>query len=57
MKHKILIIEDDITIQQQLKNLLTGNGYAAEGVTEQDAKIAGIAHDGFYGGDGTGESL
>ncbi len=34
MKHRILIIEDDITIQQQLKNLLTGNGYAAEGVTD-----------------------
>lgn len=34
MKHRILIIEDDITIQQQLKNLLIGNGYEAESVTD-----------------------
>ena len=27
MKHKILIIEDDPTIQTQLKNLLSYNGY------------------------------
>ncbi len=34
MKHRILIIEDDITIQQQLKNLLISNGYDAESVTD-----------------------
>lgn len=27
---KILIVEDDFTIQTQLKNLLSGNGYEAE---------------------------
>lgn len=27
MKEKILIIEDDFTIQTQLKTLLYGNGY------------------------------
>ena len=27
MKEKILIIEDDFTIQTQLKTLLSGNGY------------------------------
>lgn len=34
MKYKILIIEDDFTIQTQLKNLLLGNGYEAECVTD-----------------------
>lgn len=34
IKYKILIIEDDLTIQTQLKNLLTGNGYEAETVTD-----------------------
>lgn len=34
MNFKILIIEDDLTIQTQLKNLLTGNGYQAEAVTD-----------------------
>lgn len=34
MKHRILIIEDDAMIQQQLKNLLIGNGYEAESVTD-----------------------
>lgn len=34
MNFKILIIEDDLTIQTQLKNLLTGNGYHAEAVTD-----------------------
>lgn len=34
MNFKILIIEDDFTIQTQLKNLLTGNGYQAEAVTD-----------------------
>ena len=32
MRHRILIIEDDIVIQTQLKNLLTGNGYEAESI-------------------------
>ena len=34
MKEKILIIEDDPTIQAQLKNLLAGNGYEVEAVTD-----------------------
>ncbi len=33
MKHKILIIEDDFTIQTQLKTLLTANGYEVHIVT------------------------
>lgn len=34
MNFKILIVEDDPTIQTQLKNLLTGNGYQTEAVTD-----------------------
>lgn len=34
MKEKILIIEDDVTIQTQLTTLLTGNGYEAFAVTD-----------------------
>lgn len=34
MKEKILIIEDDVTIQTQLKMLLTGNGYEVSAVTD-----------------------
>lgn len=34
MKQKILIIEDDYTIQEQLKTLLTGNGYKVDTVTD-----------------------
>lgn len=34
MKYRILIIEDDPVIQTQLKNLLWGNGYEAEAVTD-----------------------
>ena len=34
MKHRILIIEDDVAIQTQLKNLLTGNGYEAGSINE-----------------------
>lgn len=34
MKQKILIIEDDYTIQEQLKTLLTGNGYKIDTVTD-----------------------
>lgn len=34
MKEKILIIEDDFTIQAQLKNLLSGNGYEVFAVTD-----------------------
>ena len=30
MKHRILIVEDDVVIQTQLRNLLAGNGYEAE---------------------------
>lgn len=34
MKFKILIVEDDPVIQTQLKNLLAGNGYEAETITD-----------------------
>lgn len=34
MKQKILIVEDDSTIQVQLKNLLAGNGYEVSAVTD-----------------------
>ena len=34
MKKKILIIEDDFTIQAQLKTLLSGNGYEVSAVTD-----------------------
>ena len=34
MNHKILIIEDDVVIQTQLKNLLIGNGYEAEAIND-----------------------
>lgn len=34
MNEKILIIEDDVTIQTQLTTLLTGNGYEAFAVTD-----------------------
>lgn len=34
MKKKILIIEDDVTIQTQLRNLLSGNGYEVSAVTD-----------------------
>lgn len=34
MKPRILIIEDDPTIQMQLKNLLTANGYETAAVTD-----------------------
>ena len=34
MKQKILIVEDDYTIQAQLKNLLSGNGYEVDAVTD-----------------------
>ncbi|MBD5455220.1 MAG: response regulator transcription factor [Lachnospiraceae bacterium] len=34
MKHRILIIEDDVVIQTQLRNLLTGNGYEAEAISD-----------------------
>ena len=30
MKHRILIVEDDIVLREQLRNLLIGNGYEAE---------------------------
>ena len=30
MKYRILIIEDDVVIQTQLRNLLAGNGYETE---------------------------
>lgn len=34
MKEKILMIEDDLTIQTQLEMLLTGNGYEVASVTD-----------------------
>ena len=34
MKEKIYIIEDDLTIQTQLKTLLSGNGYEVDAATD-----------------------
>ncbi len=34
MKHRILIVEDDVVIQTQLRNLLAGNGYEAETIND-----------------------
>ena len=34
MREKIFIVEDDFTIQTQLKTLLSGNGYEARAVTD-----------------------
>ena len=34
MKYRILIIEDDVVIQTQLRNLLIGNGYEAEFIND-----------------------
>lgn len=31
---KILVVEDDLTIQKQLKNLLSGNGYEVDTATD-----------------------
>ena len=31
---RILVVEDDLTIQKQLKNLLSGNGYEVDTVTD-----------------------
>lgn len=42
MKYKILIVEDDLTIQTQLKNLLLGNGYVAEAVTDFPATVSHV---------------
>ena len=42
MKYKILIVEDDLTIQTQLKNLLLGNGYEAEAVTDFPATVSHV---------------
>ena len=39
MKQRILTIEDDFTIQTQLKNLLSGNGYEVFAVTDFSAVI------------------
>lgn len=41
-KHRILIVEDDLTIQTQLKNLLIGNGYEAETVTDFPAAVSQV---------------
>ena len=50
MKEKILIIEDDFTIQTQLKTLLSGNGYEVFAVTDfsktiEQLKEAGVNTD------------
>lgn len=42
MKYKILIVEDDLTIQTQLKNLLLGNGYETEAVTDFPATVSHV---------------
>ncbi len=34
MKYRILIIEDDVVIQTQLRNLLAGNGYETEAIND-----------------------
>lgn len=34
MKYRILVIEDDVVIQTQLRNLLTGSGYEAETIDD-----------------------
>lgn len=31
---RILVVEDDLTIQAQLKTLLSGNGYEVDAVTD-----------------------
>ena len=31
---RILVVEDDLTIQKQLKTLLSGNGYEVDTVTD-----------------------
>ncbi|MCM1121339.1 MAG: response regulator transcription factor [Eubacterium sp.] len=42
MKYKILIMEDDVTIQTQLINLLIGNGYEAAAVTDFSAAVSRV---------------
>lgn len=42
MKQKILIVEDDVTIQTQLKTLLTGNGYEVAAVTDFSQTIGQV---------------
>ena len=42
MKKKILLIEDDLTIQTQLKTLLAGNGYDVFAVTDFSRAIGQI---------------
>ncbi len=42
MKKKILLIEDDLTIQTQLKTLLAGNGYDVFAVTDFSKAIGQI---------------
>lgn len=42
MKEKILIVEDDFTIQTQLKTLLSGNGYEVFAVTDFSGTIRQI---------------
>lgn len=42
MKEKILLIEDDFTIQTQLKTLLAGNGYTVFAVTDFSKTIGQI---------------
>ena len=42
MKKKILIVEDDFTIQTQLKTLLSGNGYDVFAVTDFSGTIQQI---------------
>ncbi|RHR25600.1 DNA-binding response regulator [Clostridium sp. AF19-22AC] len=42
MKKRILIIEDDFTIQAQLKNLLTGNGYDVSAVTNFENTVGQV---------------
>ncbi len=42
MKKKILIVEDDMTIQTQLQTLLAGNGYEALAVTDFSRTVSQV---------------
>ena len=55
MKEKILIIEDDFTIQTQLKTLLSGNGYEVFAVTDFSQTIEQLKESGYSGYKTSGE--
>ena len=43
-KRQILIIEDDFTIQTQLKTILSGNGYEVFAVTDFSQTIEPVSY-------------